>query len=467
MLKTHINKYIETRVISHCEIIKKLHNVNCCSSEELIASLNTNISKSTVYKYIEELKQILDEKIFIKKNTVYFFPEKALKENLALIYQTSAFLDLLSHYLVPSTQSFNQYIQSKYLSRAKAYQLKKKVQLFLKDCGCDDLKNNTVKNILKKMLLIARLELDFGQKILSKKYDAQHHYYIIKNFINTLPHNLIFGEKKELFHHLIFQTLILNDEIKNENYFDYLFSEKVKTESLYQMFEIFVRKHTIFAVNEKSHMCFFIFFLLESFSPKKTYFNQNYQEKEKMLFKGIEAIIPYSLKNNLLFYHICTDVFKYLHFPSFFKLIIEDEDNEKRDCKPDLFNHVFQIFTKFASDTSLNIDVIRFFCFKLEELILLTEHTKIYIFSYSYTEYLSLLYYLKKFCKVNIFLSDVWFYNLEELKLIQCNNSFIVTSIKNADVFNNWKNVCYIEFPFTEKKIQSLNQFLFKHILLN
>lgn len=459
MLKTSIASNLESRVINYNKIINRLHLVHCCPVEELLQSENLNISKSTLKKYVEDLNKLLGEELFLIKDRIYFFPKKTLKENEQLIYRTSAFLNLLSYCVSPSKKSFSDYIQSNYLSKASAYQLKKKATIFLQEFDCADLKSNTIQTILKKMLLIARLELDYGLTVLSAKKKSQYNH-IIQGFINSLPKSIIFGERKELFHHLIFQALTLKFDIQEKNYFDYLFSYNATQGKIYRMFKSFVRKHSNYAINEKTNICFFYFAFLTNSPQTKYFFNQ---DKINILIKEFELTMQCSLNKNLLFYYALTDVYKYLNFPGYFQLMIDYE--EKRTCNSYLLKNVIRIFTKAKLKVPLSMDMLRFFCYKLEEIELLRKHPKIYIFSHSYREYLSIFYYLKTFCKLNIVVVDVWFYDLEQLKFCQCDNSFVITNRKNIDTFIGWENIYFIELPLTEKELNSLHQSLLGHIL--
>lgn len=451
MFKTYINKYIESRVVTYITIIERMYVVRNCSIDELLNLETINITKATLCKYIDELYLILDEEIFLKKNEVYFLSKKSLKEIKAIIYKTSPFLNMLIYCMMPSTKSFNEYIYENYLSRAKAYELKKRVKFFLQDCNCEDIGENSRDASLKKMLLTARLELEYGLEIISQNIKDEF-IPSIQLFIKKIPSFSMSIDRQLIFQHLILQTITLKITFKDKHKFNELFQKQQVDKQLGNEFKIFFKKNTRFFYKEKTQIGLF-FFLFFNYSPISS---KSLEEKKTIYLEKLESVLECPLRGNGFVSCLLTDVIKLFYFPSYFKLAMDIA--VKSAYNPDLFEKIFQLLEQLGLSHSFDFDVLCFFCAKLEELSLWVSQPKILIFSQSYTEYLNLYSHLKKFCHLNVNLSDIWFYDVEYLKFFQCKTSFIVTEVKYVDWFDGWNRVHFVELPFSEQDIQSLNK---------
>ncbi|EPM7463948.1 helix-turn-helix domain-containing protein [Enterococcus faecium] len=460
-----IYQYLELRVRNEIHILKKLYSSEECKINYLVDLLE--VTKPTIYNYVSEMSYLLEKEINVKNNYVLLEDLGNYEADLHKLYQSSSFLKIFSFFLEEqSNKNFKKFIQNNFLSRAKAYTVRKQVIDYLSKNGLEiGIHNNLTGDPLKIVLLKAKFETIFGIKVV-----PEYIYNAYKESVDallekcTVPYLSSYNAK--MFESVVYQLIC------TDNYFDFIHSIKFNelfripesvnksivdfTKKIYQESEIEIKRHNLFF--------FFRLFTTSAFVVQDKEILQLDIELIQLLTE-FKKEFGSTLIDSKFFYYLLLDCLK-IDQTGCYEFLVEEKYN--RECEPEILSKVLKIVEKWLENPEhfLDENVVHFFCLKLEEIFYLISKMKINIYSDSYMEYLDIYYFLRNNLKVDIEIVDVWIYSLAQLTILDAKTRIIVTSVKNTNQFSDHpENVFFIEMPFNQQNINGLNKKILTYLI--
>lgn len=458
MITKYIEKHIKRKIYMLNFFLE--HMGTQCSLENLINQLN--VSRPTFYKDLSNIQEILgdDLEISLCKNNLVFIGNTNVEHSVCLkkIYQQSDFLQILGFFTVKdSKKTFKKFIDESFYSRAKAYTEKKKVEQYFRECGADN-------NDLKKVLLIAKLETEFGIECLPQ-YFKKIYMDEIKKIVNK-SYFLSFQEK-DMFIIIIMCCMKFDDlEISIKNNYFIMSLVNIPNEDLPIFTDL--EKLWKFKIPKKRELVCLFYKIISTniFFPPYIVNNNSWQTDEKIqsLLSLMEKAFGPILVNDLQFLGVFFNCIKLICFEVTDFLLKKDVENINQDFYYTLLN-IFIFWEESYEDLTfkINTECIRYFCNKMSVFLKKEEKLKIYIYSETCLEYVEILQSLKIFLKVDVELVDFWLYSPKQFSMIKGKNKLIIADVKyRSTLFKITENIYFFKFPLADFEGDQLNIKLLK-----
>lgn len=460
-----ISKYIE-RHIKRKVLLLDLFFENTASYLDIDYVLELlKVTKPTLFKDIMIIQESLEgylEITFHKYSKLHVI-NRGISYNDALsnIYRQSDFLKILGFLLVkPSNKSFQHYISENFYSRAKAYAVKKKVYQYFRES------NITEDNELKKILLIAKLEVEYGIPCLPKYI---HDIYKERIFhIVNKSHFLSFHEKQTFC--LILMVLINKKEkqgiLKHINPDIIINVIDVPEKDLF----LFKELKELWRIEQ--HINYKLMFFFYKVISTNIYFpslmtvteltNLVTNAKLNNLLDLFEKEFGPKLVNDRQFLGVFFNCIKCLSLESSEFLLCKDS----KYIQHEYYYRVLNLFIDWEQEYEdgnflINTECLNYLANRISTILKKEEKLKIYIYTDSFLEYIEMFQDLKNYLKVEAEIVDFWLYTPLQFPLIEGDNKIIVTNIQYLNtIFSEEKNIYFLKFPMTKKVGKNFNNYL-------
>ncbi|WP_445449147.1 hypothetical protein [Enterococcus lactis] len=464
-----INKYIEKHIKRQIFLLEKFFKKSDQShvyTTDLIDTLN--ISKPTFLKDLTAIQEILgddfkisfykqdkQEEIYIENNGICF------NEALCRIYRQSDFLNILSFFLTNNTgKTFKEYINEHFYSRAKAYSVKKKVWQYLREINVGQ------QDVLKKILLITKLETEYGiqciPSYIRNLYAKEVKKKVDKSFFLTLY------EKKKMvvIILLLIQNVGLNMDLNNEKNFFVINMIEIpeKEKKLFLELEVFWKNQN----QLKDSIVKFFYKIIStniyfpSLMNKKQVDSLINQPEIKYLLDLFKEEFGTRILNDIQFLGVVFNCIKFLTLEISEFLLCK----EKFDSSQEIYYRVLDLFINWEEhykeiEFAINTECLNYLVNKIVSILKKEEKLKIYIYSESFLEYIQIFQDLENCLKINAEIVDFWLYNPLQFHLIKGDNRIIITSIEYyKTIFSNEERIHYLRFPMDESEGKNFNSYL-------
>lgn len=424
-----------------------------------------NVTKPTFFKDISIIQESLGNSLeitFHKYGKLHVINRGiSYSDALSNIYRQSDFLNILGFFLVrTSNMPFQKYIDKNFYSRAKAYAVKKKVYQYFRES------NLTEENELKKTLLIAKLEVEYGIPCLPKYicdlYKERMFCIINKSYFLSFREKQMFcqilmtliGKKKKLDILKYFNSNLILNVITIPEKEQFLFKElnelwKSEKDINYKIMLFFYK---VISTN--------IYF--PSLMSELELSNLIVNAKLNNLLKLFEKEFGSRLVNDRQFLGVFFNCIKCLSLESSEFLLCKDSKYVQHEYYYRVLNLFIDWEQKYEDGKFLiNTECLNYLANRISTILKKEEKLKVYIYTDSFLEYIEMFQDLKKYLKVEVEIVDFWLYTPLQFPLIKGDNKIIVTNIQYLNtIFSNEKNIYFLKFPMTVKDGNNFNNYL-------